>query len=317
MSNLEVPAGRRGYTFIELVIGLTLGVIILAVAVSFLIVQMGSLEGSDVREDMARTGRYVGTALRHDIQRAGVDIQSTTAFGTVAVWPGAPGDTLVLLHVPYAPSEAPAHLLDPPDGSNAILAPGGTCGSECIDVLTDSGVPLDIRPGDLARLQVGDVRRLIMVDQTTVNNDTSVAVEFTTADTLLHQPAGLVGNLRLTRFGTYAQRLAPVMYYLDDQNRLFRAVGLNMDGTPAGDVIAYGVESFEVRLLFADGDELDHADPYDTDETNDYDDIVAVKVRVGLRTPRPDPRVNGGNVLHRTYEWVISPRNLRYEKNRG
>ena len=47
-----------------------------------------------------------------------------------------------------------------------------------------------------------------------------------------------------------------------------------------------------------------------------YDDIVALRIRVTLKADRIDPRVNQGQLLRKSYEWTISPRNLRYEKRR-
>jgi hypothetical protein len=126
----------------------------------------------------------------------------------------------------------------------------------------------------------------------------------------------LEGDLLLDRFGTFVQELATVVYYIDAQDQLYRAPKLNLDGSAAGHILAYGVESFDVKLVFNDGDELETADPDDEDDTNDYDDVVAVKVIATFRADRTDPRVNQGQLLRRNYEWTVSPRNLRYEKRR-
>jgi hypothetical protein len=120
----------------------------------------------------------------------------------------------------------------------------------------------------------------------------------------------------LTRSGTFVQKLVPIVYYVDAEGQLHRAVRMNLDGSPVGDILAYGVERFEVKLVFADGDELDQANPTDTDDSNDYDDIVAVRVSVTVTADRVDPRVNDGELVKRDYEWTISPRNLRYQRNR-
>jgi len=100
---------RRGFTFIELMVALALGVIVLAAAVGFVIREMRNLAGSEIRQSLSRNGRYIGVSLRHDVQRAGIEISSSNSFGTVAVWPGTNGDTLVVLHVPYIPDLAPPH----------------------------------------------------------------------------------------------------------------------------------------------------------------------------------------------------------------
>lgn len=310
------PRAPNGFTLVEAIVATVLSVVVLSAAVGFLMTQLRMLGGSDVREDLARNARYIGVSLRHDVQSAGIEIASTSELGTVAAYPGTYGDTLAMLHVPFLPAPAPPHAINPPAGTDNPLPPGGTCGTNCIDVVKDASVPLELKVGDLARLQVAGTRRLIMIQNISTTTDTSIAITFAANDTILRQPAGLTGGLRLDRFGTYVQKLRPIVYYLDDQQRLWRAVQLNMNGSPSGDVLAWGVEAFDVKMIFEDGDELDQADPNDADITNDYDDIVAVRVRVTLVADRVDPRVNQGKLLRNSYEWLISPRNLRYEKDR-
>ncbi len=305
-----------GFTMVELMIALALGVIVLGAAVAYVIRETRTLTGSEIRDSLSRNGRYVGVSLRHDLQRAGVAIESTVSFGTVDVWPGSRGDTLVVLYVPYVPSLAPAHAIVPPPGTDNPLPPGGTCGDHCIEVRRDPNVPLEFRVDDLARLQVAGTRRLILIEEIRETSDTSVALEFTAAESILRQPAGLTAGLRLDRYSTYVQKLVPIIYYLDEEEQLIRAHRLERAGSPAGDVLAYDVEGFDVRLVFADGDELERADPVDEDNSNDYDDIVAVRVLVTVKADRVDPRVNQGRLLKRNYDWTISPRNLRYEKQR-
>lgn len=319
-SSVAPPLSRRrsGFTFIELTIALTLGVIVLAAAVGFVIREMRGLAGSEIRQSLARNGRYIGISLRHDIQRAGIELTSIPSFGTLAVWPGTVGDTVVVLHIPYLPDLAPPHSLIPPPGNDNPLPPGGTCGPRCLDLLKQppSVAPLEIQPGDIVRLQIPGRRQLLMVEQVEITSDTSFELRFTTLDTILRQPANMTDGMRLDRYSTFVQKVTPVLYYQDDQEQLIRATRLNLSGSPEGHVLAHDVELFDARLTFADGDELERADPFDADDTNDYDDIVAVSIRVTVKATRADPRVNQGGLLKRTYEWTIAPRNLRYEKFR-
>jgi prepilin-type N-terminal cleavage/methylation domain-containing protein len=307
---------RRGFTLVELIIALLLGTVVLSAAISFLITHIHSLEGSDIRENVARNDRYVGALLRRDLQLAGVDMKSSTVYATFAAWQGTPGDTIMLLYIPYLPSSAPSHDIPasklPP--INPIGVGEGTCGTYCIDVLTADTATVDLAAGDMARIQMGTTRRLILITEVTATNATQVRITFTEADTLLHQQAGLGGIL--LQSGTYVQKVAPVVFYVDTLQRLMRAEGLNPDGSPRGEVVAYNVEQFDAELIFADGDVLPVASPADADDSNDFDDIVGTRVRVTVTADRVDARVNGGQLVKKTSEWRISPRNLRYEKNR-
>ena len=315
LAGARIERRLRGFTFVELIVALTLGAVVLAGAIGYMIREMRTLTGNDIRHGLARNGRYVGVSLRHDLQKAGIEIESTTDFGTVNVWAGVVGDTLVILHVPYVPEMAPPHPIQPPSGGGNPLPAGGTCGARCIEVVKDT-TPLELAVGDLARLQILETRRLILIDDLTETSDTSVEVSFTDASEILRQPAGFAGGVLLDRFATYIQELSPILYYLDDQGQLHRAFRLNLNGSADGDILAYGVEEFDVKVVFADDDELDRADPTDTDDSNDFDDIVALKIRLTLKANRVDPRVNQGQLLRKTYEWLVSPRNLRYEKQR-
>ncbi len=282
----------------------------------YLLREMRNLAGSELRQSLSRNGRYVGVSLRHDLQKAGIEIESTTTFGTVDAWSGESGDTLVILHVPYLPDPAPAHDLVPPPDSDDPLPEGGTCGPYCLDILKDRDEPLELQVGDLARLQVAATRRLILIEDLVETSDTTAQATFTQTSTILRQPAGLTGGLRLRRSGTFVQKLVPIVYYVNEEQELHRAARLRLDGSPDGHILAYGTESFDVKLTFADGDQLEMADPYDADDSNDYDDIVAVTVLATVVADRADPRVNRGELLKRDYEWTIAPRNLRYERNR-
>ena len=135
--------GHRGFTFVELIVALSLGAVVLAGAIGYMIREMRTLTGNEIRNSLARNGRYVGVSLRHDLQKAGIEIASTTDFGTVNVWAGMVGDTLVILHVPYVPEMAPPHPIQPPSGVGNPLPAGGTCGARCIEVVKDT-TPLEL-----------------------------------------------------------------------------------------------------------------------------------------------------------------------------
>jgi prepilin-type N-terminal cleavage/methylation domain-containing protein len=303
-------AANRGFTLIEVMISLTVGIIVLSGALSFAVGIWRNLEGNQIREDVYRDARYIEMSLERDFQGTGVGLVSTVSFGSLAVW----GDTITILRIPFMPNESPPYQIDPPAGVNNPLDPGGTCGARCINLQKAADGSFGLKAGDLARLQVNDERRLILI-QTVADYGATVAIEFTVAPLILHYPAGLSGNLLLDRFSSFVQKVGPVIYYLVG-TELKRAETLNLDGTPVGETIAYGVQSFEVSLLFVDGDEADAASSADGDITNDFDDITGVRIRAVVGADRIHRSVNSGNLFTRTYEWVYSPRNLLYERNR-
>ncbi len=78
--------------------------------------------------------------------------------------------------------------------------------------------------------------------------------------------------------------------------------------------MAENVNSFEISVVFTDGDEAEYLDVTDTDPTNDFDDVVTVRIKaefVASAPPTPTAKP-----YKRMYEWQFSPRNLSYERNR-
>jgi prepilin-type N-terminal cleavage/methylation domain-containing protein len=301
---------RLGFTMIELMIALVMGVIVLSAALSFGVSTWRTMEGNSVREAVYRNGRFIGMSLERDMQTVGVGIASTVSFGTLAVW----GDTIVVLSVPFDPNEAPPHDLDPPAGTDNPLPSGGTCGTYCLNLLPDAKNYFSLEAGDLARLQVNDERRLILLTSMKKTGNL-YTVEFTPHSALLHYTAGLTGDLLLDRYSTFAQELDVIIYYLDG-DKLMRAEKLNQDGTPAGEILAYGVQEWEVSMVFTDLDEAPAALPLDADPTNDFDDVLGIRVRVVCAADRPSINVRSGDLFTKEFEWQFSPRNLMYERNR-
>ena len=301
----RAPA-NRGFTLIEMLVALPLGLLVLGSAMSFAVMTWRLIQADTLREEVYRNARFVGMSFERDLREAGVGIESTVSFGTLSTW----ADTIVVMQVP---EDARPYEIAPPAGTDNPLPPGGTCGLQCISLEPITG-GVDLQARDLARLQVNDERRLIIV-QNIVRNGPIFEVTFTNAPKILGFPAGLAGGLRLDRFSTFVQRLGVAVYY-PDADRLMRAERLNLDGTPDGDILAYGVQSFEARLIFLDGDEADEGNPGDSDTTNDFDDLLGIRIETTLAGDYPHPNVNAGELFTRDYQWRFIPRNLMYERNR-
>jgi len=80
--------------------------------------------------------------------------------------------------------------------------------------------------------------------------------------------------------------------------------------------MAYGVKALDAKMVFLDGDEADQANPNDTDYTNDFDDILGIRLTATLAASRTHLRLAGGELFARSYNFRAYPRNLMYERNR-
>ena len=306
----RVSASREGFTLIELLLSTVLAVVVMGASLSFAMAAFRGSEANTLREEVYRNARFIGMSLGRDIQSTGVDIVSEIRFGTLSTF----NDTLALLYVPWEPTSAFPYVIDPPSGTNNPLDPGGTCGPNCIDLNKDPSLQFDIVPGDIARLQINTERRVILVTDVRSMGNT-VELTFSAAPTLLHLEAGLSGGVLLDRFGTIVQKLQPIIYWVENET-LYRSDQLDVNGDLIGSPLAYDVKAWDTKMIFLDLDEADEANPYDSDETNDFDDILGTRITATLATTRSDIRVAGGEIYTRDYEWQFLPRNLMYERNR-
>lgn len=318
---------RRGMTLVEIMIAMVVGVIIMASAMSFTITTFRGVEHTNLREDVFRTGRFIGASLERDAASAGVSMRSQVRFGTLL----AKGDTLVIVSVPYdtlpvpvvataAPGIAPVYSM--PAGTATPATPGlGTCGTYCVDVQVGvTGDTLQFGVGNTIQMNVDDERRFLNVTAKRNMGSGVYQITFSANDTLFLHPAGWARpiasaqNLQLRPAETSFQKITPVMYYLDATNRLIRSTSLTTGGAPTGEVVADNVAAWTVWLFFEDGDSARVADPSDADDSNDYDDLSGVKVMATLRNAHADRNI--GTAATRNFEWRYSPRNLAYERNR-
>ncbi len=306
----DTSRSRRGFTLVEILIALVIGLLVIGAAMTFAVNTVRSVEATGLREGVTRSARFIAMSLERDFTGTGVGIESTSAFGSIRVR----GDTLLVLSVPFDSTMSPPYDLIPPPAATNPLPAGGTCGATCLDLMKAADSTFDLQLGDIARLQVSGERRLIRVQSMTAN-DTAVQLVFTNLPEIFLHPAGLSGGLLLNPFNTYVQKLEPVAYWVESGN-LMRATRVEGSGTFKGDIVADGIQSWEVTLVFQDGDELDAASPTDADPTNDYDDILSVRIRAVIAAHRIDRHVNAGALYTRSYDWRFTPRNLMYERNR-
>ncbi|HEY7636138.1 MAG TPA: prepilin-type N-terminal cleavage/methylation domain-containing protein [Gemmatimonadales bacterium] len=294
---------RVGFTILELLIALTVGLVVLTAATKLAAMTWVGVRGLSIRDDLTRNSRYIGLSLQRDVQETGVDLTSTVDFGSMATF----SDTVVMLRVPYAPAASNQYPLSTSNFAN------GVCGATCVEIRTGGPAP-DIAVGDLARVQLSNTRRLIYVTGVAAVNG-GYRIQFTNNANLLHHTAGIAG-LVVNPASTIVQKLGMVAYWREN-GQLMRAQKLNANLTLAGESIATGVQTLTATLVFVNGAEAAQADNgTDGTSTNDYDDIAALRIRATVQGDRTDPRVNGGRPVQRLLQWWFAPRNLIYERNR-
>jgi prepilin-type N-terminal cleavage/methylation domain-containing protein len=314
MSRRAVSRARRGFTLVEMLIAMLLGVVVLSAATGFALQTWQTRRGSGIRDVVDRNGRYIGMTIARDVQEAGVGIESTPVWGTLTTF----GDTVAVLSVPYTGQNAAEvyRIAPPPPDTVNPLPYGGTCGTYCIDFFKEDGT-YDLRRGDLARLQVNGERRLILITNVANASAPTFRVTFSPVERLVGYPAGISDSLLLDRSGTSVQKMQVVAFWRDAASkRLMRASQIATSGAFVGEPVADNVLSFSTRLLFVSGLEAPGADGFDTDTTNDYNRVAALKVLATVRADRTDRTVNNGLPLTREYSWRVAPRNLMYERNR-
>ncbi len=170
--------GHRGFTLLELILALTIGLVVLTTATAVAASTWQSIRGVGIRDNVTRYSRYIAVTLQRDVQETGVDLASSVDFGTLAVW----NDTIAILRVPYEPTAPGQYPLSPAN------FPTGVCGVTCVDIETGGAAP-QLAVGDLARIQVSNVRRLIYV--TAVNQVNGVyRIDFADTPTLLNHAGG-------------------------------------------------------------------------------------------------------------------------------
>ncbi len=302
---------RSGFTLVELLMSMTIGIVVLTAATSFSMRSWQTRRGWTVRETVDRNARFVGMSIARDAQEAGVAIESTPTFGTI----GSFGDTLSLLSVPYTDVEAPVYPIFDDGDTLPNYPPGGNCGTYCIEFNQINGMHT-LTAGDLARVQIGTTRRLLFLTGVAGSSGGRFQVTFLPMTRLLGRAAGL-DSVLLTRSGTTIQKLKAVVYWRDvSTNTLMRADQLDANGIPIGRQLASGTTEFQTSILFIGNREAPSYSALDTDTLNDGNDIIGMRVRARMKTDKVDPAVNNGQPIYRWYDWRVAPRNLMYEKNR-
>ena len=113
----QLMKSNRGFTLIELVFAMIIGLVVLSASLGFAVTTLRSVEGNAIREQVQRNARFIALSLERDMQSTGVGIASLPWWGSLAVY----NDTIAVVSVPFDPDEAYVHDLVPPGSQPADL----------------------------------------------------------------------------------------------------------------------------------------------------------------------------------------------------
>jgi type II secretory pathway pseudopilin PulG len=309
---------EAGFTFIELLIAMFIGFIMVAGSLGLLDLTRESSRTERLRLELQQNARHATDMVTRDLQQAGQGMDPNTAFGIVASVDGSAGqpDSLFILYI------------EPGTPDHVVLAPTPGLEKSQVILKITCGDPVDdVATGDFMYLASGSARGVAHV--TGVNRSAGGSCggqpPTTQIGTATLSVAPVDGEthgwvLQANTANAVGLRVRAVAYFLDTTNPtdpyLVRATsyqGGAWQRVPVADLIS----DFQVDLLFSDGDAAPEADAGDADPTNDHDDVNTVRVTFDAQTRWRDKDLAGGQTYARSYSLSVTPRNQLYTRNLG
>jgi prepilin-type N-terminal cleavage/methylation domain-containing protein len=295
----------RGFTLVELLVAMTLGLIILGAATTFAINTARSQARSQVGDDSMRRSRYIALTLEQDIRDAGSLMPIRSDFGAVNLF----NDTLAILRVPARDTVA---------GPSYFVTAFGACGTNCLSVRKRNG-RVEISAGQVFLFTaVGNVNRLLLAtgvtDPAPSNPATPVQITvLNTLDSLFHWPARLVG-VPTTNATVQALRLSA--YYrgsVADSTALMVAERIGSDGRFLPEVLANGVARWDITAGFVNGTTASGISLSDT--TQNHCALTHLTIEATLTPDQVvDRRMQTSPLTARPVRWLYGTRNLNVQR---
>lgn len=309
---------EAGFTLVELLIAMFVGLILVAGSLGLLDLTRQNSRTERLRLELQQNARQATDLVTRDLQQAGQGMDPNMAFGVVAGVDGGAGqpDTLFILYI--EPSTPDHVVLQPAAGSEK---------SEVVLKVTCGDPVDDLAAGDFIYLASGSARGVAHVTGVSRSAGGSCGGQPPTTQigtaTLSVSPVDAETHgwvLQANTANAVGLRARAVAYFLDTRDAanpyLVRATSYqagNWQEVPVADLIS----DFQVELLFADGDVAAEADASDADPTNDHDDVNTVRVTFDARTRWRDKDLSGGQTYARGYSLSVTPRNQLYTRNLG
>jgi hypothetical protein len=291
---LRSTACSKGFSLVEMLIGLTITMLVVGAFINLFINQNRSYDSESLRQEMNLNGRIALDEIEREAMNAGTGLPGLFAAVQVRNAGAVLPDTITILYAPQT-------------GLNLrfAAAPLPIAGANSLKLSATS---------DIDSLEVGE--HLIIYDEVDFNiieitgiNAASETVNFVPPRGV-NTPAGLAKAYDPAT--TIITRVSLMSITVDRSEAAHPKLVKFTGGTDLGSV-AEDIENLQVTIVFADGDTASAANDLDGDTTNDALDLRAIRVNLTARSPRPDQRYQvGDHYWRQTFAAVIAPRNVIY-----
>ncbi len=285
----------RGFSLVEMMIGLTITMVVVGAFINLLINQNKSYSSESLRQEMNISGRVAMDEIQREAMNVGTGLPGL--FPAIQIRDGGSSepDTITFIYVPQTNIYLEFSSSPKPNASANSMKFSAASNVDSIAV------------GD--HLIIYDESDFNIIEVTSVNIPSGTAVFVPPAG--VNTPSGLAKAYDPPT--TVITRVSVTSMTVDktdsDHPQLIKFKGSNVLGS-----IAYDIENLQVLLYFEDGDTASVADTTDGDTTNDPMDLDAVEVTVTARSSRADTERNqeGDHFWRQEFTAMVAPRNLIY-----
>jgi len=290
----QLENNDRGFSLIELMIGLTITMIVVGAFINLFINQNKSYNSESLRQDMYLTGRVALDEIQREAMNAGTGLPGL--FPSIQVFNGAGGqpDTITFIYVPPTNLTLKFATSPPPNKSaNSMkLSPDSD-----VDSLAVGEHLIIYDESDFNIIEISHIN----VPSRTVNFIPPLAVNTPQGLAKAYDPATAV-----------IARVSVMSVTVDNSDPLHPNL-VKFKGSTRVGTVANDIENMQVTIIFEDGDTASVADSTDADLTNDPMDLRAIQVTLTARSTRTDPlNQEGDHYWRQNFTSTISPRNLIY-----
>jgi len=285
----------KGFSLVEMLIGMTITMVVVGAFINLLINQNKSYSSESLRQEMNITGRVAMDEIQREAMNAGTGLPGL--FPSIQIRDGGSSlpDTITFIYVPQTNIFLEFATSPKPNASANSMKFSAASDDDSVVI------------GD--HLIIYDESSFNIIEITSINTSSHTAVFVPPAG--VNSPAGLAKAYDPAT--AVITRVSVTSMTVDKSDtahpKLIKFKGSNVLGS-----IAYDIENLQVLIHFEDGDTASIADTTDGDTTNDPMDLDAVEVTVTARSSRADTERNqeGDHFWRQEFTSMVAPRNLIY-----